>query len=61
MQDEPAVPLRVLDLKLTVRIFEYARVADLSACLAVERRAIENHDHRRLMADGIQNRWNSGL
>ena len=48
---EPAVFLRIGDDELKPVADELARVADLAAALAVERRAIEHHAHRVLVPD----------
>ncbi len=51
VDDQLAVLLRVGDFELDAVADELARVADLAAALAVERRAIEHDPHRIFVAD----------
>ena len=51
VNDELAILLRVDHFELKAVADELARVADLAAALAVERRAIEHHAHRVLVPD----------
>ena len=51
MDDQVAVLLRVGHLEFKAVADDHARIADLAARLAIERRAVEHDLHRVLVAD----------